>query len=311
VSEANVRPFRFGVSASQAESGADLAAKARRAEELGYDTYLVADHLLDLLSPFAALGFAAEATSRIKLGTLVLNNDFRHPALVAREAATLQLLSGGRFELGIGAGHAGVENASVGLPFDSADRRIERLEESLEIIAALRSGDPVTYPGRYYTLREHSLFPPLATPMPLLVGGNGRRVLQVAARHADIIGFAGFFPTVGGASKLTHFTEAGLANRIDIVRNAATERFADIELNCLVQGVVVTDEPAPVFERLSGSTGLPRETFASNPFYLVGSVDDICAQLQRRRTDLGISYYAVFEKDMEALAPVVARMGGT
>jgi probable F420-dependent oxidoreductase len=304
------RPFRFGVSASQAESGADLASKARRADELGYDTFLVADHLLELLSPFAALGFAAEATSRIKLGTLVLNNDFRHPALVAREAATLQLLSGGRFELGIGAGHAEVENASVGLPFDTADRRIERLGEALDIITALRTGESVTYSGEHYTLREHSLYPQLATPMPLLVGGNGKRVLQLAARHADIIGFTGFFPSVGAASKLTHFTEAGLANRIDIVRNAAPERFDDIELNCLVQGVVVTDEPAPVFERLSASTGLPPETFESNPFYLVGSVDGICEQLQLRRAELGVSYYAVFEKDMETLAPVVARLGG-
>lgn len=288
-----------------------MASKARRAEELGYDTFLVADHLLDLLSPFAALGLVAEATSRIKLGTLVLNNDFRHPALVAREAATLHLLSGGRFELGIGAGHAEVENASVGLPFDTADRRIDRLGETLHTIIALRTGEPVTYSGEHYTLREHSLYPPLATPMPLLVGGNGKRVLQLAARHADIIGFTGFFPSVGAASKLTHFTEAGLANRIDIVRNAAPDRLDDIELNCLVQGVVVTDDVGTVFERLSGSTGLPPETFASNPFYLVGSVDGICEQLQRRRAELGVSYYAVFEKDMETLAPVVARLGGT
>ena len=304
------RVFRFGVSASQAESGADLAAKARRAEELGYDTFLVADHLLELLSPFAALGFVADATSRIKLGTLVLNNDFRHPALVAREAATLQLLSGGRFELGIGAGHAEVENVSVGLPFETADRRIDRLGEALDIITALRTGEPATYSGTHYTLRDHTLFPPLATPMPLLVGGNGKRVLQLAARHADIIGFTGFFPSVGSESKLTHFTEAGLANRIEIVRIAAPERTDAIEFNCLVQGVVVTDDVAPVFERLSASTGLPPETFASNPFYLVGSVDGICEQLQRRRAELGVNYYAAFEKDMEALAPVVARLGG-
>ena len=239
-----------------------------------------------------------------------MNNDLRHPALVAREAATLQLLSGGRFELGIGAGHAEVENASVGLPFDTADRRIERLGEALEIVAVLRNGDPVTYTGEHYTLREHSLFPPLATPMPLLVGGNGGRVLQLAARHADIIGFTGFFPSLGAESKLTHFTEAGLANRIEIVRNAAPVRIDAIELNCLVQGVVVTDDTAPVFERLSGSTGLPPEAFEKNPFYLVGSVDDICDQLQRHRADIGVSYYAVFEKDMEALAPVVARLGG-
>lgn len=304
------RAFRFGVSTSLATSGEDLASKARRAEELGYDTFLVADHLLELLSPFAALGFVADATSRIKLGTLVLNNDFRHPALVAREAATLQLLSGGRFELGIGAGHAEVENASAGIPFDTADRRVERLGEALEVISTLRTGEPATYSGTRYTLREHSLFPPLTTPMPLLVGGNGKRVLQLAARHADIIGFTGFFPSVGSESKLTHFTEAGLANRIEIVRIAARDRFDQIELNCLVQGVVVTDDPSPVFERLSGSTGLPPETFESNPYYLVGSVDGICEQLQRRRADLGVNYYAVFEKDMEMLAPVVAQLGG-
>src|SRR5690606_38786839 len=109
------------------------------------------------------------------------------------------------------------------------------------------------------------------------------------------------------ASKLTHFTEAGLANRIDIVRNAAPDRFDDIELNCLVQGVVITDDVAPVFEQMSASTGLPPETFESNPFYFVGSVDGICEQLQRRRAELGVSYYAVFEKDMETLAPVLAR----
>ncbi len=303
------RAFRFGVSTSLATSGEDLASKARRAEELGYDTFLVADHLLELLSPFAALGFVADATSRIKLGTLVLNNDFRHPALVAREAATLQLLSGGRFELGIWSrscrsreriGRAAFRDRrsphraagrSARSHFDAADRRAcHLLRHALHIAGAF----PVPAADHAHAASG---------------GGNGKRVLQLAARHADIIGFTGFFPSVGAESKLTHFTEAGLANRIEIVRIAARDRFDQIELNCLVQGVVDTDEPAPVFERLSGSTGLPPATFENNPFYLVGSVDGISDQLQRRRAELGVSYYAVFDKDTEALAPVVARLG--
>ena len=305
------RRFRFGVSVSSASSGEELRAKARRAEELGFATFLVSDHLLESLSPFSALGFAADATASIHVGTLVLNNDFRHPALVAREAATLQHLSNGRFELGLGAGHAEAENRSIGLPFEDASIRLDRLEESLKVMSRLSAGDAVTFEGNHYSLHNQILYPTPSVAIPVLIGGNGERLLRLAGRYSDIVGFTGFFPRAGSASHLTHFSDEGLASRVAVVRHAAGDRFDGLELNCLVQGVTVTsDIDSAVSAIVARVPGANAADLVDCPFYFAGEIARMVDALQRRRETLGVSYYAVFEKDMEALAPIVARLSG-
>lgn len=210
--EMKPRLFRFGVSMATASSAAEWQAKARRAEALGYSALLVPDHLADCLSPWTALTAAATATEELRVGTFVLNNDFRHPVLTAREAATLDLLSGGRLELGLGAGHQRREYDEAGLRFDSAGVRVDRLGESLAIAKALLAGDAVDYEGSHYQVRGHTVWPGPARRPPILVGGNGDRLLTLAAREADIVGLAGFSPRRGGTENdLSAFNPATAA----------------------------------------------------------------------------------------------------
>src|SRR5437867_2123293 len=196
-----MKPFRFGVILRSAASRADWAEKARKVEALGYAVLTVPDHLANLVAPMPALASAAEATTRLRIGTMVLNNDFRHPVLVAREAATLDLLSDGRLELGLGAGHMRSEYEEAGLRFDPGRVRVERLAESVRIVKALLDGKPTTLEGDHYRVSAHRVFPrPVQRPRPpILIGGHGRRLLSLAAREAEIVGFVGFRHLAGGA----------------------------------------------------------------------------------------------------------------
>jgi probable F420-dependent oxidoreductase len=304
------RPFRFGVSIQTAATRAEWSEKARRAESFGFDTVLVADHLVDnMLSPFTALLAAADATERLRVGTLVLNNDFRHPALVAREAAVVDLLSDGRFELGLGAGHMKFEYDEVGLQFDPPSVRVERMTESAEVIRRLLDGETVTFDERHYHLTEHRCFPVPPRHVPLLIGGNGRRVLTAAARLADIVGFTGFSQVEGntaGQVNPTHFTEAGLRQQIDWVLAAAPERFDGIELSTLVQGITITDDRRAAAEDVQPLLPmLTVDEILSSPYSLIGTYEEIATQLRDRRDQLGISYVTVFEKDLEPMARLI------
>src|SRR5438132_6058089 len=227
-----MRSFRFGVSVRRAASRAEWQEQARRAEALGYSTFLVADHLAEVVPPLLPLVSAADATTTLRVGTFVLNNDFRHPALVAREAATLDLLTDGRFELGLGAGHMQSEYDQIGLPFDAAGTRVERLAESVAVVKALLAGDEVTHAGLHYHLDGHRCFPPGPRRVPILIGGNGRRLLELAAREADIVGFTGFSHRRGGTEfDLRAFGEAGTAERIEVGPRAGGGRVAQLELH--------------------------------------------------------------------------------
>jgi len=308
------RPFRFGVSIWSASSRAEWQSKARKAEDSGFDTLSVPDHLAEgMFPPLAALCTAAEATTRLRVGTLVLNNEFRHPALVARDAACIDLLTDGRFELGIGAGHMQSEFASVGLHFDAAAVRIARLQEAVALIQRLLAGESTTFDGRHYTVREHAAFPrPVQQPMPLLIGGNGRSVLELAARQASIVGFTGFFPTEHGRSvSPAHFTASGFASRLELVRAAAGDRFASLELHALLQAVVRTDDARATAEALRARIpGLSADDILHSPFILLGTPEQMQAELLERRERFGLSYFTVFEPAAEVLAPVVARLAG-
>ena len=310
-----MKSFRFGVNLRQAISRGDLAEKARKIEALGYDTLTFPDHLTDLVSPMPALLSAAEATKRLRIGTNVLNNDLRHPVLVAREAATVDLLTDGRLQLGLGAGSIKSEYDEAGLRFDGGKIRVERLAEAVAIIKRLWSGEEVTFAGRHYCVTGHRIAPvPVQKPHPpLLIGGNGRQLLSLAAREADIVGFSGITFRHGGAAPpdLSGWRAAAVDQRVKLVREAAGDRFASLELNALVQRVVVTDDRRKAAEELTSRwTQLTADEILASPHVLIGAVDEIVKDLQIRRERWGISYYVVHEPYLDALAPIVVRLAG-
>jgi probable F420-dependent oxidoreductase len=312
-----MHPFRFGVSTVTPTTADELQDLARKAEHLGYDVLAIPDHVLPgLLSPFAALGAAAAVTTTLKLGTLVLNNDLRHPALAAREAASLDLLSGGRVELGLGAGHGWPEYEALGLPFDPAPTRIERLDEAASIVVRLLRGESVTHDGTHYRLRDHTLWPPPTRQprIPLLIGGFGERLLRVAARHAGIVGFTGVGRTLedGRSHDPAGFAAPAVDARVALVREAAGDRLPDLEFHALVQTVVITEDRERAAQELMEKLGgLSAADIVSSPFVLVGTVEQIVEELRGHRERFGISYYTVFDRDLERLAPVVRVLAGT
>ena len=232
-----MRPFRFGVGIWQVNSRAELAEKARKVEALGYDTLNFPDHLTDRIAPIPAVVSAAEATSRLRIGTNVLNNDLRHPVLVAREAATLDLLSDGRFQLGLGAGSIKSEYDEAGLRFDTGRVRVARLAEAVGIIKRLLRGEEVSFSGRYYQIAGHKLAPlPVQRPHPpILIGGNGPQLLTLAAREADIVGFSGITFREGGAlpPNVSAWRAAAVDERLRLVR-AAAEKSASPSSNLML-----------------------------------------------------------------------------
>jgi probable F420-dependent oxidoreductase len=309
-----VRAFRFGVSARTFGSAGDWIGLARRAEALGYSTLNVPDHLTTRAAPLLTLAAAATVTSRLRVGTLVLNNDFRHPVLLAREAATLDVLSGGRLDLGLGAGYAKAEYDEAGLPYERGATRVERLAESVRIIKQLFEGGPVTFAGRHYQVAGHTIHPrPVQQPRPpILIGGNGPRLLALAAAEADIVGFSGItFTKAGTTPDIASFRAPAVDDKVHRLRLDAGERFDGLELNGLVQRVVLTGDRRDAAEELARRwTILSIDDILDSPFVLLGSPDAIAAQLVERRARWGISYWIVFEDAMEAFAPVVARLAG-
>jgi probable F420-dependent oxidoreductase len=309
-----MKPFRFGVNVGRAESRAEWAEKARKLEDLGYSALTVPDHLADLLAPMPALVSAAAATQRLRVGTNVLNNDFRHPVLVAREAATVDLLTEGRLQLGLGAGHMQAEYDQAGMRFDAGGTRVERLAEAVTIVKGLLTGELVTFVGRHYRVTGHTIHPlPLQRPHPpLLIGGNGRHLLTLAAKEADIVGLSGITFRRGGTEPdLSGWRVAGVDARVRLVREAAGDRYDRLELNALVQRVVVTEDRRQAAEELARRwPQLSPEEILQSPYVLIGTVDQLVEDLQARRERWDISYYVIFEPYIDAFAPVVARLAG-
>jgi probable F420-dependent oxidoreductase len=310
-----MKPFRFGVNLAHAGSRSEWREMARKVEALGYDTLTVPDHLTDLLSPMPALVSAAEATQRLWVGTNVLNNDLRHPVLVAREAATVDLLSDGRLQLGLGAGSIKSEYDEVGLSFDPGATRVERLAEAVTIIKGLLSGEEVTFAGRHYRVTGHTIAPlPVQKPHPpILIGGNGRNLLTLAARQADIVGFSGITFRQGGAAPpdLSGWKVAAVDERVRLVREMSGDRYPGLELNALVQRVIVTEDRRGAAAELTRRwSQLSAEEILASPYVLIGTIDQIVEDLEARRERWGISYYVVQEPYLDAFAPVVACLAG-
>jgi probable F420-dependent oxidoreductase len=306
------KPFRFGVSGGRATRGEWLDL-ARKAEDLGYATLLLPDHFGPQMAPLPALLGAADATTTLRVGTIVLDNDFRHPALLAKEAATIDLLTEGRFELGIGAGWMAADYRRSGLPFDPPGVRVARLAEALEIIKRFFASDgPFGFEGRFYRV---DALPPVPKPAqrprpPILMAASRPRMLRLAARAADIVGLEDhqFAERATGSPTIT---AANCAEQVAIVKEAAGVRFAELELNVFAARTEVTGDRAAAVADLAGQLQLRPEQIDASASFLVGSVEGIVDQLQARRERLGISYVMIFDRAMDAFAPVVARLTGT
>jgi probable F420-dependent oxidoreductase len=311
-----MKPFRFGVNVGRARSRAEWVEKARKIEALGYDVLTVPDHLTDIFAPMLAALSAAEATKYLRVGTNVLNNDLRHPVLVAREAATIDLLTDGRLQLGLGAGSLKSEYDQAGMDFDRGATRVERLAEAVAIIKGLLKGEEVTVAGRHYRVTGHTIAPlPVQRPHPpVLIGGNGPRLLALAAREADIVGFSGITFRQGGRvpPDLSGWRASSVDERVRLVREAAgAERYARLELSALVQRVIVTeDRQNAAGELTSRWTELTPDEILESPYVLIGTVDRMVEDLQARRARWDLSYYSISEPYLDAFAPVVAQLAG-
>jgi probable F420-dependent oxidoreductase len=303
------RRVRFGVSVFSAPDRATWQAAARRYEDLGFDVLLVPDHLGGMFPPLVALVSAGDATERLRVGTFVLNNDFWNPVLLARDAAAVDLLTDGRLELGLGAGHAQVEYEAAGLAYDRPATRVARLAEALPILRRLLAGDTVDHDGRHYRLKAATSGVVTAQrSVPLLVGGNGDALLATAARHADIVGLAGFTSGTGQVhTNLSHFSWAGLEDRIAHVRTHAGERFAELELNVLVQRVVAGD-PRAAADELAAATGRDAAEFLDTPFVILGDGAAGREHVQRL-VELGVTYVVAFaERGADDLVATIAAL---
>ncbi|HEY1296269.1 MAG TPA: TIGR03621 family F420-dependent LLM class oxidoreductase [Chloroflexota bacterium] len=315
-----MRPFRFGLAAARFNEPEQWRAYARRAEEAGYDCFMVPDHL-GRLTTFPALMAAADATRHIKLATYVLNQDFRPPGLLAHEAASVHLLTGGRLQLGIGAGWALREYTQLGLKYDAAGVRVSRFEEYLEVVrGVLHATQPFSYAGKFFTLENCApLEPHFSPPPPILVGGGSPRIMGIAGRLADIISVA-TRATADGRVDMPNISLAAVEDKVRRIRGAAGDRFDQIQLNITMRDLRVTeDRRAAAREMLNAWSQAPmmanvdqltEDDVLESPFVAVGTVDQIVEQFEKARARWGFSFLEIYNSDFEALAPFMERLNG-
>ncbi|WP_242605910.1 TIGR03621 family F420-dependent LLM class oxidoreductase [Frankia sp. Cppng1_Ct_nod] len=322
-----VKPFRFGLQAYQATSAEQWRTLAREAEQLGYSAFHLADHYfgpgpleaetrhpVQDLAAIPAMAVAAAATDTIRIGCRVLCIDYHLPAVLAKELATLEFLSGGRLEIGLGAGWIEAEYRAMGIRWDRPGVRLQRLEEVMDLLEAHFSGEQIAVEGTHVQVSGYQGVPaPVQTPRPpFMVGGGGERILRLAGRRADIVSLnfdnrSGRIGSDGVGSSTADATD----RKICWVREGAGDRFERLELEIAAYFTMVGVDPPKAQAHLSGALGLPPETLADHPHVLAGSVDEICERLVARRERYGISYVTVGARALEDFAPVVARLAGT
>lgn len=311
-----MRPLRFGVVAENAQTPDALLRTARLAEDAECSTLLIRDHFIQdpfdhQLAPLTALAFVAAATRRLRVGTLVLSNDYRHPVVLAKELATLDQMSDGRVELGLGAGFLRREYDQAGLTFDPAGVRVSRLEESLRVLKGLLAGQPVIHHGDHYRIDGLASFPPsVQRPHPpLLVAAAQPRMLSIAAREADIVSFQSVSTGDGAVTDPpAGRTAEALARQVELVRKAAGDRFDQLELSTTAN-VVLTDRPRQAAEeqaRQRGWDGVSADEVLAMPTMFLGPPGHLAGLFAERRERFGISYFVLFDGALPGVAPHLA-----
>ena len=312
------RPFRFLADAREIATIRELTETVRKAEAIGIDTLVVPDHLIPQLAPMPAMAAIVALSDRLRISGFVLNNDLRHPAVMAQDLASLDVLSEGRLDIAIGAGWNRPEYEAIGIAFDRAPTRQARLAEAIAVLKGCFADGPFSFAGEHYTITDYDAFPkPVQRPHPpILIGGGGRRTLELAAREANIVGLAPrILPNAAGDPG--SITVAASAEKIEWVREAAGERFADLELNVYpsMTGVSITDQPLgearEVAERLEARSGVAvsPEELLDSPHIFINTVDGFVEKFVRLRDELGIS--SIMVGSVDELAPVVERLAGT
>jgi probable F420-dependent oxidoreductase len=309
------RRFRFGVAVTGAASGEEFSEIARRAEGFGYSTLFVPDHFVDHpFAPMPALAAAAAVTTTLRVGPLVLGNDYKHPVVLAREAATLDVLSGGRLELGIGAGWMTADYEKAGIPLDSPGVRIKRLEESITILKGLFADGPFSFSGEHYTVTDLDGMPkPVQRPHPpFIIGGGGPKILGIAAREASIVGVNAFLRSgEPNATESVHSLTPGATDqKVEWLRAAAGDCFDDLELQTLVGFVLFTEDRASIGQGMAAAFGVEPEDALEAPVTLVGSQEQMVEALEARRDRWQISYIVIPSESLDLFAPIVARLAG-
>lgn len=322
------KPFRFALQAFNPPSVAAWRDMVRKTEDLGYSAYHLADHFLgpgpaiestghppQLLAPMPAIATAMEMTSTLKVGCRVFCMDYREPVMLAKEAATLDYLSDGRLELGLGAGWIQAEYEAVNIPFDPIKTRLRRFEHVVEGVKAFMGGQPLSIDNEDIHWQGFSGSPARSSCPPIMIGGGSKGILGIAGREADIVSlnFNNRSGTLGADGMLSGLAEQ-TRKKVGWIRDAAGDRFDRIELEIGAYLTIVTDHQEATAAAIAEPFGLSVEELLAGPHNLIGSVDYICDELQRRRDDYGISYITVLDDGennmVEQFAPVVARLAG-
>ena len=313
-SHQTTRPFRFGVQTQLAPDAKSWRDRARQIEDLGYSTCWIPDHFGEQWGPIAALTAAADATTNLKVGALVFDNDYRHPGMLAKEMATLDIISEGRMEFGIGAGWMKTDYEEYGIPYDSPGTRIERMVEGLEVIRQMWTEGVANFEGKHYRYTNAKGEPrPVQQPHPpILIGGGGKRMLTIAAQQADIIGFnttltAGY----AGPEAAAEATPDKFRQRVEWVNEAAGDRLPGLEFQCWTGFAFVDQDRRDIANMLAPTFGLDPDDALDIPIVIAGSIDEIVETMQERRQRYGFSYWCVPGDAYEAMAPVVAKLAGT
>jgi probable F420-dependent oxidoreductase len=307
------RPIRFGTGGGRVADPVRLIAAARRAEEIGYSTFSMADHFHMPFSPLIALAAVADATTTLRVTQTVLAHDFRSPAVVAKDLATLDVLSGGRVEVGVGAGWMQSEYVQAGIQFDAAGVRIARLDEYLTVLKGLFGDEPFSFSGEHFTISALDGTPkPIQRPAPpILVGGGGTKLLAVAARQADIIQVMPRMRPPGQPIDPTQFSAAVYRGKIDHIKAVAGDRFPDIELGTQLLAAAVTDDVDAVLDDVAAGHGISAEALRTSPLVAVGSLSEVCDKLLAVRDEYGISYFACpYGAKPSSLAPIIEKVAG-
>ena len=309
---ADPRPFRFGAKAVKAGSAKEWIDIVRQAEDLGYASFQMDDHFGNQLGVVPALMAAADATTSILVGPHVAGVDFRNPVMFAKECATIDLLSEGRFTLGMGAGWSEKDYAIAGIQQDSALTRIERLGEAIRIMKGLWGEGPFSFDGEHYQVAEVDAVPKPHSAIPIMIGGGGPKILTLAVEQADIVGIN---PKIVGRkinpeSMATTAADA-MDEKLDVVRAAAGDKFDELELQVQIFKTVVTDQPKEVAEQIAPAFGLPPDVMLNAPFFQIGSVEQITENIQEMRERWGISYVLFQTDGIVPMGPVVSRLAGT